>query len=297
VERCRHCGYDFSIAGSPEPDLRIRQADTMPNPLGDLDLLDAATPAAAPDRFTDAPAERPHQDVTNPVAELPLFGPPITDDVPLITRPSPPRQPLSVRRATPEVPRLRAEPRAPMLDWQADTAPASTPTPRPAPTPRPMAREQGAPSPAARARVPDTPAVEPAAVPARAIAAAIDLLVLAAVDLVVVYFTLKICRLGFDELALLPKAPLVAFLVLQNLGYFVSFTAAGQTLGKMVTGLRVLADDGEHAPDVGRSALRALVWLVLALPAGIGLLSALFSRDGRGLHDRFAGTRVVRAGA
>ena len=29
--------------------------------------------------------------------------------------------------------------------------------------------------------------------------------------------------------------------------------------------------------------------------AGLGFLSALFSRDHRGLHDRFAGTRVVRA--
>ena len=31
------------------------------------------------------------------------------------------------------------------------------------------------------------------------------------------------------------------------------------------------------------------------IPAGLGFLTALFSRDHRGLHDRFAGTRVVRA--
>ena len=37
------------------------------------------------------------------------------------------------------------------------------------------------------------------------------------------------------------------------------------------------------------------MWLVLAVPAGLGFLTALFSRDRRGLHDRFAGTRVVRA--
>jgi len=36
------------------------------------------------------------------------------------------------------------------------------------------------------------------------------------------------------------------------------------------------------------------VWLALAVPAGLGLLTVL-SRDHRGVHDRFAGTRVVRA--
>jgi uncharacterized RDD family membrane protein YckC len=35
------------------------------------------------------------------------------------------------------------------------------------------------------------------------------------------------------------------------------------------------------------------MWLLLAVPAGLGFLT-VFSRDHRGLHDRFAGTRVVR---
>jgi uncharacterized RDD family membrane protein YckC len=39
------------------------------------------------------------------------------------------------------------------------------------------------------------------------------------------------------------------------------------------------------------------MWILLAVPAGLGFLTALFSRDRRGLHDRFAGTRVVRASA
>jgi len=34
--------------------------------------------------------------------------------------------------------------------------------------------------------------------------------------------------------------------------------------------------------------------VVLAVPAGLGFLTAVLSRDHRGLHDRFAGTRVVR---
>jgi uncharacterized RDD family membrane protein YckC len=36
------------------------------------------------------------------------------------------------------------------------------------------------------------------------------------------------------------------------------------------------------------------MWFVLAVPIGLGFLTALFSRNHRGLHDRFAGTRVVR---
>jgi uncharacterized RDD family membrane protein YckC len=140
-------------------------------------------------------------------------------------------------------------------------------------------------------------ATPPAGIPARALGASIDVALLAIVDLVVVYFTLKICRLSLAEIGLLPRAPLLTFLLLQNGGYFVAFTSTGQTLGKMVAGVRVLSDDSDSAPDIGRSALRAVLWLVLALPAGLGLLSATLSSDRRGLHDRFAGTRVVRAGA
>jgi uncharacterized RDD family membrane protein YckC len=150
---------------------------------------------------------------------------------------------------------------------------------------------------AARAREQGNASAEPAGLAARAVATLVDVALLAIVDFVVVYFTMKICRLTWDEVALLPKAPLLTFLLLQNGGYVVAFTATGQTLGKMIAGVRVLADDSDAAPDVGRSALRAFLWAVLALPAGLGLLSAVASRDGRGLHDRFAGTRVVRVGA
>jgi uncharacterized RDD family membrane protein YckC len=62
----------------------------------------------------------------------------------------------------------------------------------------------------------------------------------------------------------------------------------------MVAGIRVVPEDSEASLDLGRAFLRTLMWLLLAVPAGLGFLTALFSRDHRGLHDRFAGTRVVR---
>ena len=135
---------------------------------------------------------------------------------------------------------------------------------------------------------------EDAAVGARVIAAVIDLLILAVIDAIVIYFTMQICGITLNEINLLPKAPLLAFLLVQNGGYLVAFTAGGQTLGKMAAGIRVVPADAGATLDVGRAFLRTLVWLVLAVPAGLGFLTAFLSRDHRGLHDRLAGTRVVR---
>ena len=77
-------------------------------------------------------------------------------------------------------------------------------------------------------------------------------------------------------------------------GYLVALTAGGQTLGKMAAGIKVVSAEGHSSLDLGRAFARELVWLALAAPAGLGLLTVL-SRDRRGIHDRFAGTRVVRA--
>jgi uncharacterized RDD family membrane protein YckC len=151
-------------------------------------------------------------------------------------------------------------------------------------------------APAAAARPSNTP--EPhqdAGVARRVIAGAIDLLILLAVDLVVVYFTMQICGVAFGELELLPKGPLVVFLLVQNVGYLVAFTVGGQTLGKMAAGIKVVAGDCDAALDVPRALKRTMMSLLLAVPGGLGLLPTLFDREHRGLHDRFAGTRVVRA--
>jgi uncharacterized RDD family membrane protein YckC len=237
LDRCRNCGYDFSLAA----------------PL-----------------------------VQDPPEDLPLFGPPIPDDDPLITRPSPPRTPLAVRRATPEVLRARTPLlRTPMLDLD----PPST---VPEPVPEPVAElEVGEPETAEP--------IEDAAMADRLAAIAIDGLVLAAIDLAIVYLTMQICGIGLAEIDLLPRGPMLAFLLTQNAAYFVAFTAGGQTMGKMVTGIKVVSTERQGSLGLGRALARELVWLLLAAPAGLGLLTTVFSRDHRGLHDRFAGTRVIRA--
>jgi uncharacterized RDD family membrane protein YckC len=313
VDRCRNCGYDFSLSASmPMPDFAIRREAETANPIEDLSLIDAASEwqTGRPmsdvgvdlDRVFGAPDEQTTGMTVVPMSlaavaelpmpalreELPLFGPPIPDDEPLITRASPPRPPLSVRRATPEVPRLRTEvaARTPNLDLGLEVADRST---------------AAAVQPAERAAAFDSWDVhsrgEDAAVGARLLAVFVDLLILAATDAAVVYFTMQLCYLTLDDLSVLPKGPLLAFLFVQNGGYLVAFTAGGQTLGKMVAGIRVVQSDSKSSLDLGHAFLRTLMWVVLAVPAGLGFLSALFSRDHRGLHDRFAGTRVVRASA
>jgi uncharacterized RDD family membrane protein YckC len=128
----------------------------------------------------------------------------------------------------------------------------------------------------------------------RVLAGVLDWLLLLAADAVVVYFTLKICRLELAEFRVLPLAPLIAFFVLLNGGYLALLTAAGgQTLGKMAFGLRVVGP-GEGSVPMGTAIARALLFLLAALPAGAGLLPILFTSGRRGIHDVLAGTRVVR---
>jgi uncharacterized RDD family membrane protein YckC len=299
VERCRHCGYDFSLAAPADSfELPLKPVSGEPEgrqTLDDLSFLDRAMAAgsagalgeepeargAGPNR-APAPPPRPAAPEPRPrtAGELPLFGSPGPDDLPLITRPSPPRQPLAVRRATPEVPRLRSSSaRLSTLDLGFEAAEAE---PAPGVTGFDAVPARGA------------GGTEDATIGSRCAAVLLDLAILAGVDVAVVYFTMQICGVGLGELGLLPRAPLFAFLIVQNGGYLVALTAGGQTLGKMAAGIKVVSAESLASLDLGRAFVRELAWLVLAAPAGLGFLTAL-NRDRRGFHDRFAGTRVIRA--
>jgi uncharacterized RDD family membrane protein YckC len=314
VERCRNCGYDFSLTSTVAAraaDLPLRSQPPVVNPLDDLSLVDAAMVRPPSmhladdgpdlDRLFGAPEASPASSLpAGRRVELPLFGPPIPDDEPLITRASPPRQPLAVRRATPDAPKTRVGQalRAPTLDLAGEPDPAVPERRREVTVATPGRRSPWrAPERHASGSVPAEPAVSDAPVTARLLAVLIDLLMLGVIDAAVIYLTMQICGIGVEDAALLPKGPLLAFLLVQNGGYLVAFTAGGQTLGKMAAGVRVVPAASDAPLDLGRAFLRTMMWGVLAVPAGLGFLTALFSRDHRGLHDRFAGTRVVRASA
>ncbi|MGH9176445.1 MAG: hypothetical protein ACRD1H_18895, partial [Vicinamibacterales bacterium] len=238
VDRCRNCGYDFSLSAHTEPpsELLLHQREGAEAPLADLDLglpeishdadgsldLDrligtGPTESAPrmPDRDPVAAAEASgSQASSRPSAAkgsssarrgLPLFSPSAdeVDDTPLITTPRPVRPPLSVRRATPDVPRVR--PRATRLrsddselNLQLDSSIAETST--------------GIPGGGA------VPSRDAASRVARLAAALVDLLLLGSIDAAVIYLTLAIAGLTVTlaNVAVLPIVPAAAFLLLLN---------------------------------------------------------------------------------
>lgn len=296
--RCRHCGYDFggSAEGPAAVDAPLRDREAPEGPLPELSLR-GRPGAAAP-----TPSRTPGG------LDLPLFNEPVPglDDTPLISSPAPPRAPLAVRRASAE-PSSRM-PRADRAKPARPSAPAR-PTPRPAAdTPEPTQLWAEAPdvstavgeleataTPVASARAADPAPGDAASPGARLGALVVDAVLLGVIDVAVVQFTLSILRYPWSRALELPLLPLVAFLVMLNAGYLVLLTAAsGQTLGKMLTGIRVVSSGAWRVP-VTQAAMRAALALLSLLTLGLGYLPALAGSDRRALHDRLSNTRVVRA--
>jgi uncharacterized RDD family membrane protein YckC len=324
VDRCRNCGYEFSLAPDAKPiDLPIQTPEQPLGPLGDLHLGNAAsssgeghTASAMPGKDGaggGAAAERggTGQRGAAPRLDLPLFvdRDPL-GDAPLVSLPAVPRQPLSVRRGQPAVPKSShdksaagavleqkrlAEDEATSEEEEARVREKQLRSVRTAP--------QAPIDPARESDRNDESEVAPAI--GRLGAGLIDILILAAIDGAVLHFTLLVVGLTFADVRQLPAAPLAVFLLLLNGGYLAIFTAAGgQTIGKMLTGIKVVAarpaDDAGFdrfttRVTMGAAVLRATAYLVSLLPAGLGFAAILFDRDGRALHDRLAETRVVRA--
>jgi uncharacterized RDD family membrane protein YckC len=277
--RCRNCGYDFTLSSDPSSslDLPLRPGASL-GPLADLTLEGREEPRARDPRHTRKTESNvePQEPPPDEAADLPLFDDGAADlrDVTPVPAAPPPRPPLSVRRSTPPPQRVRSRALSSEqvhLDLKADL-----------------------PSPARAEAAPAFVTALEAGRPARRLAAAlIDALVVVPVDLVVIYFTLRLCQLGLRELALLPVVPLLVFFFILDGGYLLAFTAAGgQTIGKMATSLRVVGADGGRVGTV-RALVRTLAWIVSVVPLGLGLLPAAFDAEQRTLHDHVAGTRVV----
>jgi uncharacterized RDD family membrane protein YckC len=137
------------------------------------------------------------------------------------------------------------------------------------------------------------PVERPALPQERLQAAAVDLALLATVWTVVVYFASRAAHVSLG--ALRPSWPwLLGYLAFLGLVYASYFTGTtGQTLGKMVTGLRVL-QASSRPPGYLRAFLRAGVGALGILVVGLGQLPMLFDPARRALHDRLFGTRVVK---
>jgi len=299
--RCKNCGHDLSI-DEMELDLAPVERDVIAD--FDLDLsigrhsgggVATMTPPAMPKPVAKvAPVAAP---MTAPIltTELPLFVRDMADDdedlTPLVKVPARPRPPLAVRKATPDPAKLRAR-YAPvaherdLLDSVEDLTPAPV-------APARMYREPvlySAEEPAAFTAHSAAPSAT-VSMGARIVAAMLDMGVLGSVAAVTITLTLRVVELPLAQVMTLPILPLLAFFALIGVGYEIMFTAAnGQTIGKMVTGLRVVSDEDEDRVSFRQATVRALVML----PLGAGVVAA-FSETGQAVHDRMAHTRVVQA--
>ncbi len=287
--RCRNCGFDLTLApADADVDLPIRVADEPEGVPGEIELRPEGPASRERGTRRDAAA-------TPGAFDLPLFDAPVpgVDDTPLIAAPAPPRPPLAVRRATPDTGRQRA---------------TATPSSTPAEARLPWVPETTA----VRERTDEAPGSgfaaddsrhaetgvdeEPGAPPAPRVGAAlVDLALMGAIDLVVLSFTLRFTGLGADELGRLPWLPLAGFFLLLNGGYLVAFTtASGQSIGKMLFGVRVVTEARGRVP-LGQAVVRLAGSMVAALTLGLGLLPVFQAPARRTLPDRLSHTRVIRA--
>jgi len=89
----------------------------------------------------------------------------------------------------------------------------------------------------------------------------------------------------------------VAFTLLFAVLYpTVLHAATGQTIGKMLLGIRVVGAGGEPL-SAGAALLRTLAYFASLLPLGMGFVMAGLRHDRRALHDLLAGSRVEHAPA
>jgi uncharacterized RDD family membrane protein YckC len=315
TDRCRNCQYDFSLATvTTDPELALhadrrvesnsdfelppikRQTDSLSASALDLDRLfgtaepaEQATAVPAPTgpatRILDDGAEPPSEPLSELSSELssePSSEPPSEpsselpfDDAPIVPPPAA-RPPLAVRRSTPELPRNRPRTTRPVRS-------------------EPLQLEA---EPHGRGSAVDIVAslMETPALSARVGAGLIDTALLVAIDLTVLFLTLRITGLQstVDDVRVLPPIPFAGFLAILTFGYVSAFTVAGgQTIGKMIMNLRVIGDDGRPV-DAAGGMLRAAGCMLVPVTFGLSYVPALVTSDHRALHDRLAGTRVVR---
>jgi uncharacterized RDD family membrane protein YckC len=96
---------------------------------------------------------------------------------------------------------------------------------------------------------------------------------------------------GLEWLDTTATSLLVVPIVLCYFTLFVGFR--GQTPGKMLLGLKIIRTTGQEV-GYGRALVRWIGQCLGLLPLGLGFLMGALSRKKQALHDKIAGTYVVR---
>ena len=124
----------------------------------------------------------------------------------------------------------------------------------------------------------------------RALAALLDFLVFLLVQF---SFGLIGGRVWGPDVASTPTfRPIVVLFTVVFAGAYSTLLLAlgGQTIGKMLVGVRVVA--GEELPSIGAALLRFIGYFVSLGTLTLGYVMAGLRQDKRALHDLIAGTRV-----
>ena len=270
---CPGCRRDLSLVQHRQA-LSVFELKIEPEPIGQLpDFPLHHSTASVPPRQTHSEEKMPKSSAVR--SALPLF--PFSrevSDVEATARPAVSR-PLTVRRPTPEISKVRSR--------TLRTSPVRG---------------------ALVLNLPDEPIAGRMAVSVSALetfrilalrikAGLVDVALLLSIDVVVVYLTLRFTGLPVFFIGRLPFFPLAAFLLVLNIGYVVALTAiGGQTIGKMAFGLRVQKDNGSPVTVVTAMG-RTAAYMVSLLPAGLGFTGLFFGKR-LALHDLLADTRVTK---
>jgi uncharacterized RDD family membrane protein YckC len=99
-------------------------------------------------------------------------------------------------------------------------------------------------------------------------------------------FSSDIISLNLVDLAAL-------FLLMYFVYSFFFLSTSNQTIGMMITNLRVVGID-ERIPSIAQIIIRSCCYLISLSLCGIGLLWSLFNRKSLCLHDRLSNTTIVR---
>ncbi len=292
---CRQCG---TTVAPPAPAKAVCSScgTVVPLPARFCNACGHELPPAEGPVASSAPRESPRPEPDPDPGPAP-GGPPLDQPVPL-PMPPPPALPRDVRPA----PRVSvgasrsggaAEIARPFPPPSGAPSPAVTPGPRAVGLRPPKTVEGAYPSTEIRS--------EPAPVGARILAGLIDGMIVTALQALllapVAYYwwtremPARPADVSFTPIVLsFALVPLVLALGTAYYAYY--WGVRGATPGKRLLGLSVQAEDGTAPIGMSRATVRALGYLLSGVLLGFGFLMILVG--GLGLHDRLAGTRVVR---
>ena len=125
----------------------------------------------------------------------------------------------------------------------------------------------------------------------RFVAWLIDAIILVIISVVKNYYPFP---MSWETLVLHTKVTLIADFIIPIIYAIGFWTWRGQTPGKMIMRVRIIKTDGSPI-GIGRAILRYVGYVMSAIIICIGYLMIAWDGRKQGLHDKIAGTVVIRS--